>query len=81
MTSRPASTPSVLYHRVALLLAVSGGDKLDTMPQEGTFMERMFAIRAVPPLLPSYAAAPLMRPESRKVHSGAAGRTGRRIRD
>jgi hypothetical protein len=29
----------VLYHRGALLLAVSGGDKLDTMPQEGIFME------------------------------------------
>jgi hypothetical protein len=48
MRSRPASRPSVLYHLRALLLAVSGGDKLDTMPQEGTFMKRMFAFRAHP---------------------------------
>jgi len=51
--------PSVLYHLRALLLAVSGCDKLDTMPQEGTFMKRMFAFRAIrrPPTY--YPAAPL----------------------
>jgi hypothetical protein len=66
MTSRPASMPSVLYHLRALLLAVSGGDKLDTMPQEGTFMKRMFALRTTAPLPIHYAAAPLQQPRRLK---------------
>jgi hypothetical protein len=36
--------PSVLYHLEALLLAVSGVAKLDTMPQESVFVERLFAL-------------------------------------
>jgi hypothetical protein len=70
MTSRPASRPSVLYHLRALLLAVSGVHKLDTMPHEGTFMKRMFVFRAS---RPTTLPLPSRHAESRKVHSTESG--------
>jgi hypothetical protein len=66
--TRLAIIASVLYHRGALLLAVSGGDKLDTMPQEGVFMERPFGLDTAFSLPVRYAAVPSPRPESRKLH-------------
>jgi len=43
LASRPALTPPGLYRRGALLSACLVS-KLDTMPQEGTFMERPFCL-------------------------------------
>src|SRR6516225_9634005 len=72
MMSRPASTPSVLYHRGALLLAVVVGDARHHATRghfHGADVRSPAAppsLRAATPPLPSRSA------ESRKVHIGLA---------
>jgi hypothetical protein len=74
--TRLAIIALVLYHRGALLLAVSGGDKLDTMPQEGVFMERPFALGTAFSLPVRYAAVPLTRPRKSQTSLAVIVRHG-----
>ena len=53
----PSYPGGVPHHEGALLLPTVSVSELDTMPQEGAFIERQFIIQASP--WPGYPAAPL----------------------